>query len=135
MIVTVDEKRLSELKENILKFVDDPTYEKEVLEVMEAREKLEKVFKDVQEAIKQKLTTEGITSVEGELARVSLTYAGSKYKIVDQEKVSPEFFKIELNSKAVDDFVSDHSSLPEGVEENKVRNQYVRMVIKKGTNG
>lgn len=132
-MLQLNQQRLNEVCENVIKFTDDPSVEKDVLELLQARQTLENAYKQVTEALKKNLASSGLTSVEGDLVRISASPAGYRYKASDLKAVKPDFLELKLNMKAVEEYEKKNEKLPENVEYNSARSVAVRITIKEGT--
>ncbi len=131
-MLSLNQRRLNEILDKIVTFTDDPTVEKDISELVEAHQTLEKAWKDVINAFKKNLSASDLTSVEGDMIRVSISPSGTRYVAEDLKIVDPSFLEIKLNPKAIEEYESDKGTLPENVTYNPKRQFACRITMKTG---
>lgn len=133
MLVQVNQPQLTEVINKILEFPTDGTVEKAILELISARQTIEDAYKGLTDALKQKMSEAGLQSVEGQIARVSISASGTKYSAKDLKEVDPSLLELKLNPTAVATYEKENGALPNNVTY-ATRSTACRITIKKGAN-
>ena len=133
MLVQVNQPQLNEIIDKILEFPTDGTVENAILELTNARQTIEDAYKGLTDALKQKMAEAGLQSVEGPIARVSISSSGAKYSAKDLKEVDRSLLELKLNPTAVAAYEKENKSLPANVTY-ATRSTACRITIKKGAN-
>lgn len=129
-MITIDTKKLEQLIAGAKTFGTDRKAQEALIELKTAQKILDDALTLVSEALKTSLQEQGLSFVEGDLVKVTLSSAGSRYTLVDSENAPPEVLEVKLNPKAVDAWLEEKNVLPKGVIEKEDRATAIRITIK-----
>ena len=129
-MITIDTKKLTELITNAKTFGTNREAQQSVIELKTAQKTLDDALTLVSEALKSSLQEQGLSFVEGDLVKVTLSSAGSRYTLVDPQNAPPEVLEVKLNPKAVDAWLEEKNTLPTGVIEKEERSTAIRITVK-----
>lgn len=133
MLVQVNQPQLNEVIAKVLEFPKDGSVENAIVELTSARQIIEDAYKGLTDALKQKMAEAGLQSVEGQIARVSVSSSGAKYSVKDLKEVDPSLLELKLNPTAVAAYEKENGALPKNVNY-APRSTACRITIKKGAN-
>lgn len=131
MLLQLNTQRLDEIVESAIGFTKDQTIEQDIVELVEARKKIDEAMKQVQARFKEQFILGKMeNSIEGDLIKVIASPSGSLFKMVDEQKVHPSLIRMELDSKKVQEWVDKNQKLPEGIDYNDNRGVAIRIGVK-----
>lgn len=124
-----------DLKDNATLFGQLAAIAKAKAEVADLKDAIDKIEADAKGLINAKakaLYGDNWQAIAGPGYKISRSFTGSKYDIVDPEKVAPELLvvKYSVDSKAVENVVKATSELPQGIEVNQARGESIRLTVK-----
>lgn len=73
-------------------------------------------------------------AIKGEGYKITKSFTGSIYSIVDKPNKKFLVIKESVNSSAVDDYVEENEKLPKGIDFNPQRGESIRVVVKDENN-
>ena len=129
-MITIDTKKLEAHIASAKTFGTDREAQEAVIELKHAQKIVEDALDQVSQALKISLQEQGLSFVEGDLVKVTLSSAGSRYTLVDPQNAPPEVLEVKLNPKAVDAWLEEKNSLPTGVIEKEERSTAIRITVK-----
>lgn len=131
--ITFDENLLSLIEHDGEKFIVTPDVEDKLLLLIEYKERIAEIEDIVKDKLAKVMRQENITKVEGESVKVNRRYYGARYEVSDpqlalQTGVATEEKKTKVDTKAIDQFIEENDTLPEGI---KLRDRTERATISK----
>lgn len=135
--ITIKEKDL--IVKDGDKFLVSKEGEEALERFYELKKKVEEAEKKIKEMIKEKMTSEKITKVEGEKVKIVKRFFGSKYKVKEPELVKQTGFGkvkeyVVPDNEAIEVYLEETGQLPEGIEKNEREEQVVISLIDKYEN-
>ena len=110
-----------------------------LMEVKRLVSELNEVWDQAEREIKQAINDKAKAlygtqwrAIDGDGFKVTRSMSGSVYQIIDPDKVPEEMLEIKVGvkTKAVDNFIKEKSTLPEGIAYNPDRNEQLRINLK-----
>lgn len=126
-IVTIDKKEIVKLaaEGNGLALTRDA--EASLIKLLDLKDFIDQVVEDVKEQIAERARTvyPDFKGVQGEHIRAIYRMYGDKYK-TDNPEFQKEIVSVRTDSQAIDEYLEEHGTLPEGVE---VKDRTAKLVI------
>lgn len=122
-LITIDTAAFSLIEQDGDRFLLDPRAEDGLRQLLELEAKITEVKQMVKDKLAVAMRKIKCTKIEGEDLKVSRRYYGSKYEMTDQQiavglglATKKVVTTTVLDSKAVDQYIKETDSMPDGVK-------------------
>ncbi len=129
MLLTLNNQELEKLITESKQFISTGEGKEAIKELVEAQKIIEGALLAVKQALSQSLQNEGLKFVVHDNVKVTVSESGAKYKLLDETVCPPECMNVKLDPKAVEAWIENHNSLPDGVTKAQ-RSNAIRIEVK-----
>jgi hypothetical protein len=133
--IVIDLDKIDELSTQADKVFISADGEKVILDLLEAKERVEQALEKAKQIIKEKMEEldPNLVSIQGDQIKVQYRYFGNRYSYLNTENKSflVEKTNFTVDTKKVEEYVKENKNLPEGI----VLSERVKQVVFKAKKG